>query len=139
MLESIKIYTSDKYWRRVFDDLGMVLTDSPDGCDVNFDEVNIGTPISVDDLVKRIFDLSENADVITSVFGKYLILPKLQHKIIVALYKNPGITMHKLKEMLGVLPDVTTHTVENAVYQLRKKYGHALIQNTDGKYKIGHI
>ena len=47
--------------------------------------------------------------------------------------------MRELKDLIGVLPNVTTHAVENAVYQLRKMYGYDIIQNIDGKYKIGHI
>ena len=47
--------------------------------------------------------------------------------------------MRELKENIGFLPDITTHTVENAVYQLRKKYGHDFILNENGKYKIGHL
>ena len=139
MLESVKIYTSDKYWRHIFSDLGAAVVDVPDICDVNFDDVDIDTPVFIDDLTRIVFDAAQNQDIIASVFGKNVVLPNLQHKIIVALYKNPDITMHKLKEILGVLPDVTTHTVENAVYQLRKKYGYNLILNTDGRYKIGHI
>ena len=66
-------------------------------------------------------------------------LPALQRKIVVLLYKNPDISINELKELLGVLPNVTTHTVENAIYQLRKNYGHDFIINAKGKYKIGHI
>ena len=139
MFKDIKIYASDKYWQHIFANLGAVITDSKNTADVVFDDIDINAPISVADLQSIIFNCSNNQDIITNIFGHYVILPKLQHKILVALYKNPNISMQKLKELLGVLPDVTTHTVENAVYQLRKNYGHDFIQNTDGKYKIGRI
>ena len=139
MFKDIKIYASDKYWQHIFANLGAVITDSKNTADVVFDDIDINAPISVADLQSIIFNCSNNQDIITNIFGHYVILPKLQHKILVALYKNPNISMQKLKELLGVLPDVTPHTVENAVYQLRKNYGHDFIQNTDGKYKIGRI
>ena len=43
----------------------------------------------------------------------------------------------ELKRLIGLSPDITTHTVENAIYQLRKKYGRDIILNINGKYKIG--
>ena len=62
------------------------------------------------------------------------------NKIMDDFYKHDASSIGtKLKELLGVLPDVTTHTVENAIYQLRKNYGHDFIQNTKGKYKIGRL
>ena len=139
MLESVKIYASDGFWRHILADLGVNIVDSGEFADIDFDEIDINLPILVADLKKIIFDSLENREIITSVFGNYVVLPNLQHKIIVVLYKNPNITMQKLKYMLGLLPDVTSHTVENAVYQLRKTYGHDLIQNVNGKYKIGRI
>ncbi len=139
MFKDIKIYTSDKCWQHVFTDLGAIVVDSKNAADVVFDDVNFDTPISIVDLQGLIFSRLDNQDIIKSVFGHYVVLPKLQHKIITILYKNPNISMAKLKDLLGVLPDVTTHAVENAVYQLRKNYGHDFIQNIDGKYKIGHL
>ena len=139
MLENIKIYTSDAYWKSILTDLGASVVDSPNVADVIFDDVKIKTPISVDELKTYILSQFENKDIIMSVFGDDIVLPKLQHKIIVALYNNPNITMRELKDMLGVLPDVSTHAVENAVYQLRKTYGCDIIKNEDGKYSIGRI
>lgn len=139
MIENIKIYASDKCWRHIFNDLGALVVDSKNTADVVFDDIDINAPISVAELQSVIFNCVNNQDIITDIFGHYVILPKLQHKIIVALYKNPDISMPDLKNLLGVLPDVTTHTVENAIYQLRKNYGHDFIQNINGKYKIGHL
>ena len=139
MLESVKIYTSDVVWQHIFVNLGLGIADSQNVADVNFDEIGLDSPVSVNDLKKIIYDSLDNRNILTSVFGHYVVLPKLQHKIIVLLYKNPNITMRQLKDMLGIAPDITSHAVENAVYQLRKNYGHDFIQNTDGKYRIGHI
>ncbi len=139
MLENIKIYSSDKYWQHIFADLGAIVVDNQNMADVVFDDIATNTPVSVDDLKKLIFDCLDNQDIITNIFGRYIILPNLQRKVIVSLYKKPNISMRELKENLGFLPDVTTHTVENAIYQLRKNYGHDFIQNDNGKYKIGHL
>ena len=80
--------------------------------DVVFDDVNITTPVSVMDLQNIICDYINNTDIICNVFGKYVVLPALQHKIVVLLYKNPNMTMSELKNALGVLPDVATHAVD---------------------------
>lgn len=139
MLENIKIYTADEYWVQILTDLGANVTDSLNMADVNFDNIKINTPISVDELKIRILAQFENKDIMKSVFGRDVVLPALQHKIIVTLYNNPNITMRQLKDLLGVLPDISTHAVENAVYQLRKIYGCDIIKNEDGKYSIGRI
>ena len=139
MASNIKIYATDEYWRHIFTDLGAVVVDSKNIADVVFDNMDVNLPISVSHLKSVIFVSLDNRDIIKNVFGQYVVLPALQHKIIVLLYKNPDISINELKELLGVLPNVTTHTVENAIYQLRKKYGHDFIINTKGKYKIGHI
>ena len=139
MASNIKIYATDEYWRHIFTDLGAVVVDSKNIADVVFDNMNVNLPISVSHLKSVIFASLDNRDIIKNVFGQYVVLPALQHKIIVLLYKNPDISINELKELLGVLPNVTTHTVENAIYQLRKKYGHDFIINTKGKYNIGHL
>lgn len=139
MLENIKIYSSDSCWQHIFADLGAIVVDNQNTADVVFDDVAMNAPISVDDLKKLIFDCINCQEIITKVFGKYIVLPTLQHKIIVLLYKNPNISMREIKEKLGFLPDITTHTVENAIYQLRKTYGHDFIQNENGKYRIGRL
>ena len=139
MAGNIKIYATDEYWRHIFTDLGATVVDAKNITDVVFDDLGIDTPVSVSQLKSIIFNSLDNQEIIKSIFGKYIILPTLQHKIIITLYNNPDISINELKELLGVLPDVTTHTVENAIYQLRKKYGHDFIINTMGKYRIGHI
>lgn len=139
MLENVKIYTADRYWHQILTDLGALVVDSQNGADLNFDDIDIQSPVSVTDLKKAIFDCLDNSDIIYDVFGKNIVLPLLQHKIIVLLYKNPDMTMHDLKMALGVMPNIASHAVENAIYQLRKTYGRNFIQTKDGKYKIGRV
>lgn len=139
MVENTRIYTSDKYWRQIFADLGMIIVDSPNLADIVFDDIDIETPISVMNLQTLILNHVDNADIIHKIFGKDVVLSNLQRKLIVFLYKNPNITMRELKTALGMSPDITTHSVETAIYQLRKKYGHDFIINENGKYKIGRL
>lgn len=139
MAENIKIYATDEYWRHIFADIGVTVTDSPKTADAIFDPSDVDLPVSIPQLKSIIFNLMDNHDIIHDVFGEYVVLPGLQHKIVIALYKNPNISINELKEIVGVLPNMTTHTVENAIYQLRKTYGHDFIQNTKGKYQIGHV
>ena len=139
MFENVKIYTADEYWKHILTDLCAVVVDDPTAADIMFDTIGVCVPISVLDLQSIIFECVNNTDIIHRVFGKNVYLPILQHKIVVQLYKKPNISMSELKSALGVLPDVTTHVVENAIYQLRKIYGHDFIVNENGKYKIGRI
>ena len=139
MMEKIKIYTSDTYWKRILMDLGACVVDSSDVADVIFDDINFNAPISVDELQNIILSVFNNNDIIRDVFGRDVVLPELQRKIIVALYKNPNIQISELKMAVGLSPDITTHSVENAIYQLRKTYGHDFIINENGGYKIGRI
>lgn len=139
MLKNIKIYTSDKYWNQIFADLGADIAETPNVADIVFDDVDIKTPISAIDLKNVIFDSVNSVDIIKRIFGHNVVLPMLQYKIVVLLYKNPNITMSDLKSALGISPDMTSHVVENAIYQLRKVYGRDIIQNVDGKYKIGCV
>lgn len=139
MVMNTKIYATDIYWQHIFADLGATVVNNPKIADVVFDDIDVDTPIGIDFLKSIIFNCVDNRDIIKNIFGEYVILPALQHKIVVVLYKNPNIQINELKELLGVLPDVTTHTVENAIYQLRKNYGHDFILNAKGRYKIGHL
>lgn len=139
MLDSIKIYTSDVYWNHILKDLGADVVDSPKFADVMFDDLGIGAPVSVAELRNIVLSINDNNEIIQQIFGENAVLSQLQRKIVVLLYKNPDMNMAELKDALGVLPDVATHAVENAIYQLRKKYGHDFIINNNGKYKIGQI
>ena len=139
MFENTKIYATDAFWQHILSDLGAAVVDNKKMADVVFDDIDVSLPMSIAHLKSVILNRKDNQDIIQNIFGKYTILPVLQHKIIVTLYKNPDITIAELKELLGVLPNMTTHTVENAIYQLRKIYGHDFIKNVKGKYTIGQL
>ncbi|MBR5904110.1 MAG: hypothetical protein IKZ49_01085 [Alphaproteobacteria bacterium] len=136
---SIKVYTKDQYWNHILTDLGVDVVSEPSTADVVFDDIDIQTPISAVNLQNILINAANNADVIKSIFGKDVFLPSLQHKIVVLIYKNPCINIKDLKSALGIAPDISTHSVENAIYQLRKNYGRDFILNADGGYKIGSI
>ena len=122
MLDNIKIYTSDKCWEHILTDLGANLVNTQDVADVFFDDISINAPVSVDDLQSLILDQFNNNDIIFEIFGHSVVLPELQRKIVVALHRKPGIQMRELKLAVGVMPNVATHSVENAIYQLRKTF-----------------
>ena len=139
MLENIKVYASDECWKHILADLGATIVDTPNMADVVFDDIDIVTPVSAQELCGLIFSNKNNPEIIRNIFNRDVVLPELQHKIIVSLYKNPNISLRDLKNALGILPNISSHAVETAIYQLRKKYGHDFILNSNGKYKIGHL
>jgi len=139
MFNGIKIYTADTYWNHIFHDLGADVVTSPNVADVIFDDIDVEAPVYIYDLKNIILSAVENRDVIQKIFGEDVKLSQLQRKIVVMLYKNPDININELKSLLGVLPDLSSHAVETAIYQIRKKYGQDVIVNTNGKYKIGKI
>lgn len=120
-------------------DLGANTVDTPNVADVVFDNDSIDGPISVDELRNLILTQFNSNDIIYSIFGQEVILSDLQRKIVIALYKKPNIQMRELKSAVGVMTGMTTHSVENAIYQLRKKFGHDFILNQNGGYRIGRI
>lgn len=139
MLSGIRIYTSDSVWRQILGDFGATVLDAPTPMDINFDKFDIKktiNPIELKSLILKATDL--NNDLIT-VFGKKVSLPRLQAQIVVWLYKTGGMTTAELKNALGYAPDAATHTVETAIYQLRRTYGHEFIKNNDGVYSIGKL
>ena len=135
----MKVYTKDIYWKHILTDLGVEVSTESSMADVVLDEIGFQTPVSVKNLHNILINATGNTEIIKSIFGKEVFLPALQHKILVLLYKNPNMNVKELKSALGIAPDITTHSVENAIYQLRKTYGHDFILNVDGGYKIGHI
>ncbi len=139
MLSDIRIYTSDSVWRQILGDLGATVLDVPSVADINFDELEISDLLTPIELKSLLLKAADNVRIITDVFGKNVVLPRLQSQIIVCLYKSGGLTARDLKKALGFAPDVTTHTVDTAIYQLRRTYGHDLIQNNNGVYRIGKL
>ena len=139
MLKDIRVYSTDPYWRNILSDLGATVLDAPNTTDVNFDSLNIVMPISPVQLKGALLDATDSAKVIYKIFGKNERLSNLHAQIVVQLYKSGGMNIGALKSALGYSPDAATHTVDTAVYQLRKLYGHDFIINDNGVYKIGKL
>lgn len=139
MLTGIRIYSGDAVWRSVLADLNAVVVDAPDIATVIFDELNIPAHCTILELKAAILAAMDNTNIIQSIFGRNVALAPLQRQIIVLLQKSGGMTGAQLRTALGYSPRATTHTVDTAIYQLRKVYGHDLIKNIDGVYTIGRI
>lgn len=139
MLTGIRIFTSDKVWRKVLADLNATLLDAPDFIGLNFDALNIKAPVSCLELKQIILDALDTSQILNDIFGKQVFLPDLQTNIIILLYKSGGMTIADIKKYLGYSPDMTTHTVDTAIYQIRKTFGADFIINEEGVYKIGKL
>lgn len=139
MLAGIRIYTSDSVWRQIFSDLNATVLDSAFASDADFDKIapdNIVSPLELKSLILSAID---NTDLLRSIFGRGVSLPRIQAQIVVLLHKNGGLTATQLKVALGYSNDVATHSIDTAIYQLRKKYGHKFIENDRGVYKLGGL
>jgi len=139
MLSGIRIFASDAVWRSVLADLNAVLVDSAIGADVDFDSLTIVPPVTPLELKTAIINAADNSKIIEKLLGTAADVSPIQAQIITYLYKTGGMTADELKVALGYAPDAATHTVNTAIYELRKKYGHDFIKNNDGKFSIGGI
>ena len=139
MLSGIRIYTSDIVWRQILGDLGACILDVPSSTSINFDDLEISDVLSPLELKSILLDVSDNGAILAKIFGKNVVLPRVQAEILVCLYKTGGMTVAQLKNALGYAPDVSTHTVDTAIYQLRHTYGREFIQNNNGVYSIGKL
>ncbi|MBQ2859354.1 MAG: hypothetical protein IJE82_03245 [Alphaproteobacteria bacterium] len=139
MLNGVRIYASDTIWRQILTDFGATVLDAPNPTDINFDNLNVSGPLTPMELKSLILNANDNATVLRDVFGADVSLPRLQVQIIVALHKSGGMTGNELKATLGYAPDVATHTIDTAIYQLRRTYGRGFIVNTNGVYRIGKL
>ncbi len=139
MLNGVRIYTSDTIWRQILTDFGATVLDVPNSMDINFDNLHIVPPLNSMELKTVILNAGDQATILRAVFGTDVFLSHQQSLIVVALYKSGGMTMHDLKNVLGYAPDVATHTIDTAIYQLRRTYGREFIINTNGVYRIGKI
>lgn len=139
MLTGIRIYSGDIVWRGILRDLGAIVLDAPTNTDVNLDSLNISMPVSLLELKSALIDAMDNSKIIYDIFGKSVRLSNLHAKIIVLLYKSGGMDAAMLKTSLGYSIDAATHTIDTAIYQLRKMYGRDFIINDGGVYKIGKL
>ena len=139
MLNGIRVYSADPYWRNILSDLGATVIDAPNTTDLNFDSLHILMPVSAIQLKSALLDAVDSSDTLRKIFGKNVRLSNLHAQIVVHLYKSGGMNSGELKSVLGYSADAATHTVDTAIYQLRKMYGHDFIVNNDGVYKIGKL
>lgn len=139
MLNGISIYATNKVWRKILIDLGATLVDDSKLADLNFDSLKVTdnlTPIELQSIILNTIDTNQR-EIIKKIFKKSEVLPSLQKSIVVLLYKTGGISASDLKSVMGYSPDIATHTIDTAIYQLRKTYGKDFIKNENGKYFIG--
>ena len=139
MLSGIKIFSADEYWRRIASDFGATLVDDAKFADANIDVLRLKLPISPIAFHAAIIAASDNDSIITKVFGRHIELSPIQKQIIVKLYQNGGMSAEEIKIAIGYAKNTTTHTVETAIYGLRKMFGHDFIINENGLFKIGGI
>lgn len=139
MLKGIRVYSADPCWRTILKDLGATVLDTPNTIDLNFDSLNIIMPVSPIQLKAALLDATDSSIIIRKIFGTNVRLSNLHAQIVVHLYKSGGMDSVTLKSALGYSPDTSTHTVDTAIYQLRKLYGHDFIINDGGVYKIGQL
>jgi len=139
MLSGFKIFSSDPVWQQIVTELGATVTTDSVLCDVNLDTLNLKTPVSPSLLKSSIIAATDNTAIIDSVFGEHVSLSHIQSQIVTLLYKTGGMSADDLKVALGYAPDATTHSVETAIYELRKLYGHDFIKNINGIFKLGRI
>ncbi len=139
MLSGIRIYASDTVWRQILGDFGATVLDAPTATDINFDDFNVSETISPMKLKLLILNASDVSADLIKIFGKSVSLPRLQAQIVVWLNKTGGMTASELKNALGYAPDASTHTVDTAIYQLRRTYGREFIKNNNGVYSIGKL
>ncbi len=139
MLTGIRIYSADTVWRQILADFGATVLDAPNAAYINFDDLDVSSILAPLELKTIILNATDGAHILHQVFGGATHLPRIQSQIVVWLYKTGGMTGMELKNALGYAPDVTTHAVDTAIYQLRKTYGREFIKNTNGVYSLGKL
>lgn len=139
MLNGIKIFTADAVWRQILGEMGATIVDNTNGAFVDFDKLTIQTPASIIDIKAAILQAMDYTNIIKRHCGTNVTLPPVQARIIMALDKSDGLSAADLRTAIGYEPNITTHVVDNAIYQLRKTFGHKFIINENGIYKIGKL
>lgn len=139
MLSGIRVFSSDPVWREILSQLGAILVDDPVYADADLDSLHLGLPISPMELKSAIISASDDTKILNTVLGGKGALSPLQTQIIVRLYKSGGMTADELKIALGYAPNAETHTVDTAIYGLRKLYGRDFITNDKGVFRIGGV
>ena len=140
MLNGIHIYSSNPTWRHILTELGAVVGDVKNVLDVNFDEIEPTTPITTIELKSLIINSADNTKILQSVFnGDVPQLSDIQENVIVSLWRGGAMSGVELKNALGFMPDVATHTIDTAIYTLRKLCGRDFIILENGVYRLGTV
>ncbi|MBO5740255.1 MAG: helix-turn-helix domain-containing protein [Alphaproteobacteria bacterium] len=139
MLNGVRVYTSDRIWRQILADFGATVLDAPTITCLNFDTLELSDIVSPMQLKSLILSATDNTNIITQIFGRRVSLSALQTQIIALLHKAGGLSYQDLRTAMGFAPDVATHTIDTAIYQLRQKYGRDIIQNINGVYRLGKL
>ena len=139
MLSGIRILSEDPIWRQILSELNATVLDTPTVTDVNIANLDITAPVHPMELKARILSATDNSRLLGQIFGTPTTLPYIQGKLLIALYKSGGMSSSDLKHALGYAADTSTHTVDTAIYQLRRKFGRDFIITNNGKYKLGRI
>ncbi len=139
MLNGVRVYSSDNVWRQILMEFHATVLDAPSVSAIDFDALNLSVPVTPLELKTIILNALDNSDTLRKIFGTNVRLPRLQALIVLALYNTGGMSVAALRSALGYGPDVTTHAVDTAIYQLRKTYGHEFIKNNNGVYSLGGL
>lgn len=139
MLKGVRIYASDTLWRQILADFGATVLDAPTASDVNFDALGVTGTLSPMQLKALILGAVDNSAIISRIIGRDVNLPRMQGQIVALLYKTGGMRTAQIKSALGYSPNATTHTVDTAIYQLRRTFGHDFIINDNGVYRLGKL
>ena len=131
MLKGVRIFSTDKVWRQILADFGATVTDVLAVTDVNFDELKISDVVNPMQLKAVILAATDGRQALSDVFGRHVILPQLQARIVGLLHKTGGMTYSDLRFALGMMPDTTSHAIDTAIYQLRQRFGREFIKNVD--------
>ena len=107
--------------------------------DVDMDSLDLHNPVTPLELKTAIISGLDDTRILASVFANPVSLSPIQRQIVVRLRKSGGMTADELKLALGYARDTTTHTVDTAIYGLRKLFGRDFIINEGGIFKIGGI
>lgn len=140
MLDGIRVFTKNELWRRILSELGAVVSNVQTGTDIDFDAINLANvPMSPVEIKAALLSAQGNDKILKQIFGRPVSLPGVQARVVVALAKSGGMRAADLKDALGYSRDAATHTIDTAIYQLRRTYGRDFIQNDRGVYRIGKI
>ncbi|MDE5615420.1 MAG: helix-turn-helix domain-containing protein [Alphaproteobacteria bacterium] len=139
MLKGVRIYTSDVLWRQILGDFGAILLDAPTATDINFDTIDVPEKITPIQLKALILGAVDNSGIIARLLGPGTTLPRMQGRVVALLYKSGGMRAAEIKDALGYSPNAATHTVDTAIYQLRRMFGRNFIINDHGVYRLGKL